>query len=235
MFFIRLFPLLTCLFLGSLQAQSVLFVGNSFTFTPRNVGVGTVTELNPGSPPGGVPALFQALAEAAGKKPSVSMETVAGKALSFHYEQRRELIDRPWDIVVMHDVSFGPLVERGDSRLFDSFRVHVGKLKDLFVAQNPGVKIWLYETWARPDFVKSGRFASMESMQAGLQKAYRDAANDFSLQGWVPVGDTFLAAVHKKISDNPATPESEGPLNVWGKDDHHQSPLGSYLAALLFY
>jgi len=226
---------LACIFETGLHAQSVLFVGNSFTYTPRSVGVGTVSELNKGSAPGGVPALFQVFAEAGGKKPTVSMETVGGKALSFHYENKRALIDKPWDIVILHDLSYGPLVEKGDSTLKESFRTHVQKLKELFVAQNPAVKIWLYETWARPDFVKSHRAASMESMQAELQKSYRDAANDFSLQGWVPVGDAFMAAVKKGISDNPATPEVEGPLNVWGTDNHHQSVLGSYLAALLFY
>lgn len=78
-----------------LHAQSVLFAGNSFTFVPRDVDVGTATELNKDQP-GGVPALFQALTEAGGQKPAVTMETVGGKTLAFHYGNKRELLSRPW-------------------------------------------------------------------------------------------------------------------------------------------
>jgi hypothetical protein len=232
---LRLPAILACIFAAGLQAQSVLFVGNSFTFVPRNVGVGEAVELNK-DPAGGVPALFQALAAAGGKSPSVTMETVGGKTLQFHYENKRELIEKPWDIVVLQDYSTGPLpAADGGTASHDSFRAHVEKLKALFVAQNPSVKIWLYETWARPDLVTKGRFASIEEMQAGLRRAYSEAARDFSVQGWVPVGDTFLAAVKQGLADNPATPESEGPLSIWGQDNYHQSALGAYLSALLFY
>lgn len=230
-----LLALLACVLSSALQAQSVLFVGNSFTFVPRDVGVGDATELNPDKP-GGVPALFQSLAVAGGKKPSVTMETVGGKTLQFHYETKRELIDKPWDIVILQDYSTGPLPDKdGGTKSLDSFRAHVPKLKELFTAQNPQVKIWLYETWARPDLVTKGRFASIEEMQVGLRSAYSTAAKDNSLHGWVPVGDTFLAAVHQGLADNPATPAVEGPLHIWGKDNYHQSAVGAYLSALLFY
>jgi hypothetical protein len=232
---LRLLAVSAFLLTACLQAQNILFVGNSFTFVPRDVGIGTVTELN-ADKPGGVPALFQTLAVAGGKNPTVSMETVGGKTLQFHYETRKELIDKPWDIVVLQDYSTGPLLgENGDTKSFDSFRAHVPLLRDLFVAQNPQVKIWLYETWGRPDQVTKGRFATVEDMQAGLHKSYSEAARDFDLQGWVPVGDSFLAAVHQGLADNPATPEVEGPLHIWGKDNYHQSSIGAYLSALNFY
>jgi hypothetical protein len=230
-----LLTLLVCALSSALHAQSVLFVGNSFTFVPRDVGIGTATELN-ADKPGGVPALFQALAAAGGKNPAVTMETVGGKTLQFHYETKKELIDKPWDIVILQDYSTGPLpAADGSTKSLDSFRAHVPKLKALFTAQNPKVKIWLYETWARPDLVTKGRFASIEDMQAGLRSAYSAAAKDNALQGWVPVGDTFLAAVQQGLADNPATPAVEGPLHIWGKDNYHQSALGAYVSALLFY
>lgn len=227
--------IIACLIASGLQAQSVLFVGNSFTFVPRDIGVGTVTELN-ADKPGGVPALFQALAAAGGKNPTVTMETVGGKTLQFHYETRKELFDKAWDIVVLQDLSTGPLLgQNGDTKSIDSFRAHVPKLKDVFVSQKPSVKIWLYETWARPDLVMKGRFATIDEMQAGLRSAYSAAAKDNALQGWVPVGDSFLAAVKQGLADNPATPETEGPLKIWGKDNYHQSAIGAYISALLFY
>lgn len=235
MFPARFITLWACVFCSGLHAQSVLFVGNSFTFVPRDVGVGHAVELN-ADPAGGVPALFQALALAGGKNPLVTMETVGGKTLQFHYEDRRALIDRPWDIVVLQDSSIGPLpASDGGTAKLDSFRAHVPKLKALFMARNQKVKLWLYETWARPDLVMSGRFATMEKMQAGLRSAYSTAATSNAFQGWVPVGDAFLAAVKQGLADNPATAEVEGPLHIWGKDNYHQSAIGAYLSALLFY
>ena len=230
-----LHTLLHCALAACLQAQSVLFVGNSFTFIPRSVGVGEATELNK-DPAGGVPALFQSLASTGGQNPSVTMETVGGKNLQFHYENQRQLIDQPWDIVVLQDLSTGPLpAADGSTASLDSFRAHVPKLKALFVAKNPAVKLWLYETWARPDLIMKGRFATIEEMQAGLRAAYSTAAKDNDLQGWVPVGQAFLAAVKRGLADNPATPVVEGPLHIWDTDNFHQSPLGAYLSALLFY
>jgi hypothetical protein len=232
---LRLLAVSAFLLTACLQAQSILFVGNSFTFVPRDVGIGTATELN-NDKPGGVPALFQTLAVAGGKNPTVTMETVGGKTLQFHYETRKELIDKPWDIVILQEYSTGTLPgQNGDTKSHDSFRAHVPILRDLFVAQNPKVKIWLYETWARPDVVMKGRYATIEEMQAGLHKEYSEAARDFGLQGWVPVGDSFLAAVHQGLGDNPVTPEVEGPLHIWGKDNYHQSAIGAYLSALCFY
>lgn len=220
---------------ASLHAQSVLFVGNSFTFFPRQLTPGRVTELN-STPASGVPSLFQLIAVAGGQNPEVTMETVGGKTLQFHYETKRELIDKAWDVVVLQDYSTGPLpAADGGTKSRDSFNAHVPKLKDLFTAQNPAVKIWLYETWARPDLVTKGRFASLDEMQDGLRSAYSTAAKENALQGWAPVGDAFLAAVKQGLADNPATPEVEGPLQLWGKDNYHQSAVGSYLAAVLFY
>lgn len=232
--FILLLPLFACVFAGGAQAQSILFLGNSFTYTPQRVGVGVATELN-SSQPGGVPAVFEALASAGGKKPVVAMETVAGMTLAFHYENKRQLVSKPWDMVILQEFSTGTLVENGNPASLDSFRFHVNQFKTLFLTQNPAVKIWLFETWARPDLVIAGRFSSLDQMQAGVRKAYSEAARDFSLQGWVPVGDTFLAAIAQGLADNPVTPQVEGPLKLWGPDRYHQSSTGTYLAALLFY
>ncbi|MDR2673397.1 MAG: hypothetical protein LBC18_00620 [Opitutaceae bacterium] len=215
-------------------AQSVLFVGNSFTYMPRPMA-GGVAELND-TAPGGVPALFHILARAGGRSPEVTMETVGGKNLEFHYKQRLGLIDKAWDIVVLQDHSTGPLIEKDGGESHDSFRQYAQKLRDAFAAKNPGVRVYLYETWGRPDLVLKGRFPSVESMHDALHKAFPKAARDFSFAGWVPVGCAFAAAVREGIADNPATPDVvEGELGIWRKDNYHQSDIGAYLAALLFY
>lgn len=237
----RLAPLMFAALAGvsagaaSLSAQNVLFVGNSFTFVPRSLSVGEAVELNGGAA-GGVPSLFQALAVAGGKSPVVTMEAVGGKHLSFHYETKRELIDKPWDIVVFQDYSTGPLIENGKRESYESFRTNLEKLRDLVRAQNPDVKIYVYETWGRPDRVMKGNIPSVESMHEELHQAYADAVKDFGLAGRVPVGCSFMAAVHEGVADNPATADVvEGPVKIWGGDNYHQSGIGAYLSALTFY
>ncbi len=218
---------------AALPAQDVLFVGNSFTNRPRT-GIGTVNQLN-GKPAGAVPGLFQLLATSSGKNPQVYEETMDGKGLAFHYDKKRPLVDRSWDIVVLQDSSTGPLIENNDRTSYESFRAQVGKFQALFTSHNPEVVIWLYETWARPDRVDKGLTPSLEAMQAGLHRAYSEAARDFALAGYAPVGDAFLTAVQQGLADNPATPEKEASLDLWGKDRYHQSAHGAYLAALIFY
>lgn len=220
--------------LAPVAAQNVLFVGNSFTFYPGQQGIGEVHDLN-GKHYGGVPELFQVIAESAGKSPVVHMETEGGKNLRFHYEDRRHLLDRAWDVVVLQDLSTGPLIENGNRASHDSFRAHVEKFKTLFAARQPDVKIWLYETWGRPDLVKKGRVTSIDVMQDRLRAAISAAARDFDLAGYAPVGGAFLAATRQGVADNPATELIEGELRLWGKDDYHQTAVGSYLAALVFY
>lgn len=226
--------LLAALTAAFLPAQQVVFVGNSFTFYPGVKGIGKVVDLN-GGKGGGVPEIFDVLARAGGHAPEVHMETVGGKNLRFHYLEKDFLLDRAWDAVVLQDYSTGPLIEGDDTKSYDSFRLYLLRFKTLFTAKNPGVKIWLYETWGRPDLVMKGRFDSIATMQAGLNKGYSEAARDFGFAGYAPVGSAFLAAVRAGLADDPSTPEVEGPLSLWGPDHYHQTQVGTYLSALVFY
>src|SRR3546814_9027112 len=84
--------------------KTILFIGNSFTqgahSAARNWRAGSVTDLNKAGY-GGVPALFELFTEQAGLDYRVSLETQGGKTLGFHYDERRALFDRPWDVVVL--------------------------------------------------------------------------------------------------------------------------------------
>src|SRR4051812_43533303 len=79
------------------SAKTVLFVGNSFTFgalSPvMHYKAGTVADLN-ATGIGGVPALFKAFATQAHLDYDVSLETVPGVGLDYHYAQKRALLDR---------------------------------------------------------------------------------------------------------------------------------------------
>ena len=90
-------------------AKTILFVGNSFTYgelSPvKSYKANTVTDLNR-SGIGGVPALFKAFAVQAGLDYDVSLETVPGVGLDYHYAEKRSLLDRRWDTAAPAVVTF---------------------------------------------------------------------------------------------------------------------------------
>src|SRR5579863_7690959 len=98
---------------GSAQAASILFVGNSFTFgalsAAQDYRTGEVHDLNPpdadGHRVGGVPAIFKEFTKEAGLDYDVSLETVGGQGLDFHYRHKLPLLDRAWDVVVLQSYS----------------------------------------------------------------------------------------------------------------------------------
>src|SRR5689334_16884397 len=89
------------------SAKTILFVGKSFTFGAGSAAhyykSDTVTDLNPpdakGRTTGGVPAFFKSFTQQAGLDYTVSVETVGGKGMDFHYAEKRALLDKPWDVV----------------------------------------------------------------------------------------------------------------------------------------
>ena len=216
-------------------AQSVLFVGNSFTFVPRAYGAGTVTDLH-GKNTGGIPAIFKKLAQQAGKDPQVSSELSGGKTLEWHYTNHADKIDQAWDIVVLQEYSSRPLVSPaggGVSTNRASFLKYAQKLVELVRAQNPDVEVYFYETWARPNLVLKGYFEKITDMQDELRDAYSQATEVNEAAGMFSVGDAFMEAVSRGVSDDPSTPEKEGEICVWGQDKYHQNQYGAYLSALV--
>ena len=75
------------------QARTILFISNSFTYGANSPAhyyrSDTVTDLNGpgrnGKSVGGVPAIFKAFTKEAGLDYDVSLETVGGKGMDFHY------------------------------------------------------------------------------------------------------------------------------------------------------
>ena len=131
--------------------QSILFVGNSFTFgAMSNVMTyrkDSVTDLN-GDGMGGVPALFKHFADEAGLRYQVSLETTAGQTLAWHLANKRSVIDQSWDAVVLQQYSTLDPDKPGDVR---TTTPAARGLTQLLRARNPKVSISLVATWTRPD------------------------------------------------------------------------------------
>jgi hypothetical protein len=220
-------------------AQSILFIGNSFTFgalSPvRRYHPDLVHDLN-GDGVGGVPALFKVFTREAGLDYDVSLETAGGKSLEFHYTQKRQQIDRAWDHVVMQEYSTLSADKPGDPVLFQRY---AGKLASLFKQKNPAVDIRLMATWSRPDltFQPGGHWYGkpIEAMGDDLQKAYaRVAAGNASIHGVISVGSAFNLAIRDGVADpNPYDGITFNQIDLWAYDHYHASTSGYYLEALM--
>ncbi|HKX90598.1 MAG TPA: DUF4886 domain-containing protein [Sphingopyxis sp.] len=221
--------------------KTILFIGNSFTqgahSAARNWRAGSVTDLN-NAGYGGVPALFGLFAEQAGLDYRVSLETQGGKSLGFHYDERRQLFDKAWDIVVLQEFSTLDRDKPGDPA---NYMHNVDRLATLFKARNPAVDIRLAATWTRADqtYRTGGHWygkpvtAMADDLRAAADRAR--AANP-SVAGVVPVGQAWNRAMTTGVADpNPYDGIGYGQLDLWAYDHYHASVAGYYLSALVTF
>lgn len=221
--------------------ERILFVGNSFTYgasSPVWKWRGdTVTDLNGGGV-GGVPALFKAFTQQAGLNYTVSLETVGGQGLDHHLTEKRALIDKPWDIVVMHGFSTLDRAKPGDPTLLVSTAKEAA---DMFHARNPNVKVHVTATWSRADLTYptgqpwSGK--PIEQMGLDIRKGYdAAAAGSPYIRSVIPVGDAWNRAMAVGVADkNPYDGIEANKVNLWTHDNYHASAFGYYLEALMVF
>jgi hypothetical protein len=226
---------------AAMAAETILFIGNSFTFGAYSpvwkYKAETVTDLNDGGV-GGVPALFKAFTQQAGLDYTVSLETVPGQGLDHHLTEKRALIDRPWDHVVMHGYSTLDREKPGDAALLVATAAETAKL---LTARNGRVNIHLTATWARPDLIYrpnqpwSGR--SLDVMTSDVRKAYDKAAQASPhIRSVIPVGEAFNRAVVAGVADgNPYDGIAANQVDLWAYDHYHGSTYGYYLEALMVF
>jgi len=131
---------------GHAAGQSVLFVGNSFTFgsgsAVRFYRSDTVADLN-NEGIGGVPALFKSFTQQAGLDYDVALETRGGVGIDFHLENKLGVIGRRgWDKVVAHGYStLDQEKPRDPAKLIATSKQLADFLKD----QPPLLFDWLFE------------------------------------------------------------------------------------------
>jgi hypothetical protein len=221
--------------------RTILFIGNSFTFGAMSDAMtyrkGSVSDLN-NDGIGGVPALFKRFSDEAGLRYSVSLETAAGQTLAWHLSQKRRVIDRRWDAVVLQEYSTLSPERPGDpSSTIPAAR----DLAALFRHHNRHVDISLVATWSRADLTyPAGKHWSgqpIQRMALDLRKADdRVRAAVPSITRVVPVGEAFSCAFAGKIADpNPYDGITPGQIDLWASDNYHASNEGYYLEALTIF
>lgn len=223
------------------RPRTILFIGNSFTqgahSAVRNWRAHKVTDLNQ-TGYGGVPALFKTFTEQAGLDYAVALETQGGRSLGFHYDERRHLFDRHWDVVVLQEYSTLDRERPGDPANY--FR-DVGRLSSLFKARNRAVDIQLMATWTRADqtFRPGGHWFGrpVTAMADDLHSAAERArSRTREVRSVLPVGKAWNRAFAYGVADgNPYDGVSFGKLNLWASDQYHASIAGYYLEALVVF
>jgi len=225
-------------------AKTILFVGNSFTFGANSAAhyykPDTVTDLNGpaanGKTTGGVPAMFKALTKEAGLDYTVSLETVGGKGMDFHYAEKRTLLDKPWDVVVMHGYSTLDIDHPGSPALLVS---SAKQMTDMFRAKNAKAEIWLDATWSRADQTypdgKPWHGKPIQQMGKDIAVAY-DAAAKNAKVSVIPLGLAWNRAIDTGVAGgDPYTGVPAGKINLWSWDNYHASAYGYYLEALMVF
>jgi len=242
----RKFAVLAGLLLAAspVQARTILFIGNSFTYGANSAvhyyKADTVTDLNGpvnGKTVGGVPAIFKAFTKEAGLDYTVSLETVGGKGLDYHVAEKRAVIDKPWDEVVMHGYSTLDQSHPGDPALLAS---SAKQISDVLRGRNANVKLHLLATWSRADQVYPANAPAVwkgkpvQQMGKDLHAAYLAAAKAANITDVIPMGLAWNRAIDTGVAgDNPYTGVPAGKINLWAWDSYHASAYGYYLEALL--
>ncbi|MCT2558270.1 PEP-CTERM sorting domain-containing protein [Tsuneonella sp. YG55] len=221
--------------------ERILFIGNSFTMGAnssalryRADSVAALTEANIG----GVPAIFERFADQAGFEWEASHELSGGKDLAWHLANRREAIDKPWDVVVLQQYS--TLDERNPGDPATTLR-DAPALARLVSDRNPDVKVYLLSTWTRADqaLKPTGYWYGqpLEAMALAVRRALdaADAASD-DIDGVIPVGEAWQRTISQGIADgNPYDGRDFGKVDLWSYDQYHASAEGSYLEALVVF
>ncbi len=151
--------------------------------------------------------------------------------------KKRALIDKPWDVVVMHGYSTLDIDHPGDPALLIR---SAKQMTDMLRARNPKAEIWLDATWSRADQTypdgKPWHGKPIQQMGKDIAAAYDQAAKAANVAGVVPVGLGFNRAIDAGIADdNPYDGIAAGKIDIWSYDHYHASIFGYYLEALLVF
>ena len=156
-----------------------------------------------------VPAVLEQMAEARGKKLQHQLISAGGASLRMHWNkgEAQQLIQQTqYDYVVLQEQSTLPI--KNPKRMHENVRLFDEVIKA------SGAKTALYLTWARQNAPET---------QAALTETYTTIGAELGARV-VPVGvawQNFLSS-HKQ------------PI-LYDKDQSHPTPVGSYLAACVFF
>ncbi len=215
----------------AVQAQNrVLFIGNSFTI---------------GSGGGGVPGIFDRLAQAGGHPdPDTVMQAVGGRDFQYHSQDataQAAIASRRWTHVVLQNYSTEP-THLASGSVADHYTYGTLLYRQI-MTNSPEARVVLFETWSRAaahSLITGAStptsFASTAEFQAELRTNYHGLAD--SLIAAHPTNPPVAVAPVGTAWENaggllPASHPMFIPL--FGSDNYHGNNNGYYLAACVIY
>ncbi len=190
------------------KRQSVLFIGNSYTFYNDQYRV------------------FKGICENQGMDIDVHMVVKSagnlGNFVDTTSSEYNKLVDKlqnnDFNYIIVQEQSTKPILA------YSSFENNVGRLKELINKYNPNAKIVLFETWAREEgssFYKNNPEYTYKTAEKALLDAYQKVATKYDLM----ISYAGVGFYMSKLKDNK--------VNLYQSDLTHPSGAGTYLAALI--
>ena len=182
------------------------------------------------------------------------------------WDMRVNMTKAKWDVVVLQGNSTEAVARAGGNPA--QFRAFVNKIEEfIHVGQphtfkesqlypggstanrpipanpnrNPNAKIYLYQTWTRPDlaYLPGGAYYGepLETMANDIRDSYAlAAAQNPRIAGVIPSGEAFMRAIQEGVAyRNPYAPEGNLVDLYWHEDQFHPAKYGSYLSALVIF
>lgn len=233
----------------------ILFVGNSFT-NGHIDRVKPASEIYPAeavdlaqddhksASTGGVPGIFDRLAREAGiNNLKIYTRVINGKRLDEALKDS-DISKHAYDYAVLQEHSTNPLTNCNCNSNPDLFRKSVKEFASLLRQNNPGINIYLSETWGRPNMVDKN-YPTLKDMTIDLRASYEQAALESNTEKSPVqvsyVGDTFLKAIQQGIAFESGwdgkgeNPIPAGMIDLFFTDRYHASNYGYYLIALVHF
>jgi MYXO-CTERM domain-containing protein len=216
---------------SALAVDDVLILGNSYIFTQ------------------GLDAQLSEVFSAGGEDATVQALTSGGLTLADHAERARDP-ESPWYEALVTRAAEREWVILQDQSQTPGFPAHSSYFQDSLAGaeslddqiESAAGETMFFLTWGRRegDSTNASLYPDFSTMQERLNEgylAYQQATSSKDRPTWMaPVGPAF-ARIHDDIVASGGDPLSPDSL-FWGlynPDGSHPSPLGSYLAACVFY
>lgn len=214
----------------SVAQNRVLFIGNSFTI---------------GNGGGGVPGIFDRLAQAGGHTdPDTVMQATGGVDFKYHYESAATLAtiaSKPWTHVILQNYSTEP-THLASGSIPDHY-TYGTLLYEKIMQNNPQTQVILFETWSRSavhplitGVSGPNSFASTAEFQTELRTNYQGLAHSLNLNhptnpfvAVAPVGDAWENAGGLRNLSDPLY------VRLHDSDEYHGNNNGYYLTACVIY